>query len=135
MSQKLRRTSGWGHTLLGNPEQGVSSCTRALALQREIGDRRSEADTLDSLGYAYHHLGNYSHARTHYEQALTLYRELGVWHSQADTLTRLGDTHEAAGDTDAAERAWLQALSILDQHDHSETERIHTKLRHLTPTL
>jgi tetratricopeptide (TPR) repeat protein len=119
--------------VLGNPKLGLTYCTQALAVQREIGDRRGQADTLDSLGYAHHHLHDHPQARVCYEQAIALYRELGDRRGEADTLTHLGDTHHAAGETEAAAHAWRQALTILDHLDHPDADRLRARLRQHTP--
>ncbi|HEU4396504.1 MAG TPA: BTAD domain-containing putative transcriptional regulator, partial [Actinomycetota bacterium] len=125
---------GWYHAQLGDYESALSPCLRALELQREIGDRRGEADTWDSLGYVYHHLGRYREATTTYGRSLELYRELGDRYSEADSLNHAGETHHAAGDVDAARRAWQLALTILEQLNHPDAERVRARLRPVTAT-
>jgi len=86
-------------------------------LLQDLNDRRGEATTLDSIGYAHHLLGEPEQALTYYQQSLTLNRELGGRYSQAEILSRLGDTQHATGDLEAARDAWQEALDILDHLD------------------
>jgi tetratricopeptide (TPR) repeat protein len=101
--------------LFGEPQQALTHCQQALALNRKVGDRRLEADTMGSLGYAHHLLGQHRQAIDHFQQSIAIEQELGNRHTLATTLDHLGDAHLAAGDRDAAHNAWQQALSILDQ--------------------
>jgi DNA-binding SARP family transcriptional activator len=119
---------GWCHAHLGDHHRALERCRRALALLRRFGDRVGEADTLDSLGYAHHHLGHHRQAITSYRRATHLYRVLGDRYDEAATLTRLGNTYHAVGDTDAASATWHRALTIFDELDHPDAERVRTKL-------
>jgi tetratricopeptide (TPR) repeat protein len=103
-------------------------CEQALGLQQELGHRRGEAATWDSLGVAHHHLGRYADAVACYHQALTLFRDLGNRYNEADTLVHLGDTCDASGDTGAARARWRVALAILTDLDHADAEQVHARL-------
>src|SRR5439155_15793301 len=48
---------GWLYSLLGQHDQTLVYCRQAVTVCQEIGDEQTEADSLDSLGHAYHHLG------------------------------------------------------------------------------
>src|SRR5438093_642406 len=74
---------GWYHALLGDPQQALIHCRQALALRRNLGDRRGEAHTLDSIGYAHHLLGHHEQAAAYYQQSLILKGEVGDRHGQA----------------------------------------------------
>ncbi|HZM76295.1 MAG TPA: tetratricopeptide repeat protein [Candidatus Limnocylindrales bacterium] len=66
-----------------------------------------------------------------FQQAIELYRELSDRFHEADTLTHLGDAHHSAKDLDAARLAWQQALTILDELDHPDAERVRANLHRL----
>ena len=57
---------GWLYAHLGQYDQALEHCQRALTLHRESGNRGGIADTLDSLGYAYLQLGDLAQAKAHY---------------------------------------------------------------------
>jgi DNA-binding SARP family transcriptional activator/Tfp pilus assembly protein PilF len=122
---------GWFLALLGDHRQALHYCERALALMEEIDDRSGKAAVWNSLGYIHHHLGHHDRAIAHYERSLDLFRELDFRSEEATTLTGLGDTHRALGDIRAARHAWRQALTILDEFDHPDADKVRTKLGHL----
>jgi tetratricopeptide (TPR) repeat protein len=62
----------------------------ALAIVRDIGDRRSEGIWLGSLGEVACEIGDYQVARRRFEAALAIARELGDRRSQRDWLGDLG---------------------------------------------
>jgi tetratricopeptide (TPR) repeat protein len=49
-------------TSLGEPEEALASHQSILGLQRRLGDRRGEAETLNSLGVLYNNLGEFGQA-------------------------------------------------------------------------
>ncbi|MGH3750691.1 MAG: tetratricopeptide repeat protein [Micromonosporaceae bacterium] len=97
-------------------------------MQQEVADRRGEAATWDTLGYAHHHLGQHQEAIRCYRHALELFLKTGDRYYQADTLVHLGDTQHATGDSDSARRTWEQALEILDDLGHASAEVVRTKV-------
>ncbi|MEU2339877.1 tetratricopeptide repeat protein, partial [Streptomyces sp. NPDC013172] len=123
---------GWFHTRLGQHQQALDHCQQALALQQELGDDSSAADTWDSIGLALHHLGRYDEAVTSFRNALDLYQQTGgpPWYTAA-ALGRLGDTYLSAGQPDAARAAWTEGLDILEQLSHADAEPLRVRLRRL----
>ncbi|MFD8723533.1 BTAD domain-containing putative transcriptional regulator [Streptomyces sp. NPDC059629] len=124
--------AGWQHASLGQHQQALDHCRQALALQQELGDDISAADTWDSIGSAVHHLGRYDEAVTSFRNALALYQQSGgaPWYV-AGTLQRLGETHLSAGQPEAARTAWTEALAIRERLGHADAERLRTRLRQL----
>ena len=62
------------------PSRGVGllgSIGEQETFEREIGDRRNEAASLDSIGFAYQGLGEFDRALDSYEQALRIQRTFG----------------------------------------------------------
>jgi tetratricopeptide (TPR) repeat protein len=78
-----------------------------------LGDRRGEANTWDTLGFACQHLGDYDEAVMCYRSSLALNRENGHRFNLFENLDHLGDVHRAMGDEDAARDYWRQSVTIL----------------------
>ena len=121
---------GWFHIQLGDHEEGLVHCQRALDMQKEIPDRLSQAETLDSIACAYRFLARYDEATAYYYQALRLFREFGgVLRSPA--LVFIGDTRLAAGDPESAGTAWRDAVAILDDLRLPEAVGMRARLSNL----
>ncbi len=119
---------GWYYAQLGNYQQTLTYCEQALASWAALGDRYGQANAWDSLGYAHHHLGYHAEAAEYYQKALVPYRDLGDRYYEAGTLTRLGEAYQAAGEVDSARDAWQRALTILEQVNHPDADKVRTKL-------
>jgi tetratricopeptide (TPR) repeat protein/transcriptional regulator with XRE-family HTH domain len=124
---------GWSEAqLVGNsPRRVVACCQLALGLNREIGNKIGEAESWDSLGYAYHQLGDHGQATACYERAISCLGELASRHEEAVTRTRLGDAHLASGDPERARDAWERALAVFDEEDHPSAGPVRRRLQHL----
>jgi tetratricopeptide (TPR) repeat protein/transcriptional regulator with XRE-family HTH domain len=120
--------AGWSCVLLGRHREALRHCGKAVALNRELGNRSGEAATLDSLGYAHYQLGNYAHAVRCYQQSVDAFGDTDDAHHRAQALTHLGDAHRESGSTGAARRAWRQALTILEDLQHPDAERLRSRL-------
>lgn len=57
-------------------EQAIDYHEQALAIAREIGDRRGEWNHLANLGVAYEKLGQMEKARNHRQAAFEIYEEI-----------------------------------------------------------
>lgn len=121
--------AGWCHAQLGEFDDALAYCQRALALHQACGNRRGEANTWDSLGNIHHQLGDRERATASYRQAITLFREVGNHYDEAATLVRLGDMQVSVGDTDAGRTAWHEALGMLEALDHPFADQVRTKLK------
>ncbi|WP_328686119.1 AfsR/SARP family transcriptional regulator [Streptomyces sp. NBC_00343] len=119
---------GWFNTLLGQPEQALTHCGQALALQQGLGDDVNEAHTYDSIGLAHCRLGRYEQAVAAYREAVDGYRRGHVPSFVARALVSLGDTHLEAGQPEAARAAWAEGLAIMDQLGHAEAEPLRDRL-------
>jgi tetratricopeptide (TPR) repeat protein len=82
----ISRLIGWSYTDLGQHTQALDYFQQALAIYREIGDRKSgdsyasrreELSTLDNIGWSYVALKQYPQALESFQQALATYREIG----------------------------------------------------------
>jgi tetratricopeptide (TPR) repeat protein len=99
-----------------------------LALLRQLGDRRGEADAWDSLGYVHDRLGHHGEGTACYGQAVDLFHSLGNRYAEAGVLARLGDAHLSAGATADANDAYERALRILDDLGHPDAHEVRGKL-------
>ena len=113
-----RNRCGWFHALLGDYQEALACCQKALAQQEELGLVSPQTDTWDSLGYINLGLGYHAEAVACYEKALHLCLASGNRGALAPSYTNLGDAHLAAGDRNAARHAWRQALTLLEELDH-----------------
>lgn len=78
---------------------------QALAIARELGERRSESIALGNLGLVALGRQDYERAREHYTQALVMARQLGDQDRMGYTLTGLGEAHAGVEQLDAAASA------------------------------
>ena len=125
---------GWCHAMLGEHHEALQICEKALTRQQDSTDWYGAAFTLDSLGYVHHLRAEYPRAVDRYLEAVGLWRQLGDCGNEAATLDRLGDTHGADGAVGAARDAWSQALSILDDINQAQADRIRADSSTLGPT-
>jgi len=85
---------------------------QALAIDREIGDRRGEAVDLGNVGNCYHDLGETRRAIGLYEQALAIDRETGHRAGAADHTGNLATCQADLGETRRAIGLHERALAI-----------------------
>jgi tetratricopeptide (TPR) repeat protein len=88
-----------GQTLheLGRPERSLDNLTRALALQREIGDRGGEGETLRVVAEVHRDTGRLAQALEHADAAVELAGELGERRLLADALNTQASVHHRLG--------------------------------------
>jgi DNA-binding SARP family transcriptional activator/tetratricopeptide (TPR) repeat protein len=79
-----RHSIGYALHHLGRYAEAIASYQSALALFRELGDRRNEADLLDRLGDSQLAAGDGAAAAQAWRQALAIVADLG--HPDADTI-------------------------------------------------
>ncbi len=63
-------------------EEAIGYTEQALAISREIGDRRGEGNHLANMGMAYHRLGDNERARRLWQEALAIFEEIKSPHAQ-----------------------------------------------------
>jgi tetratricopeptide (TPR) repeat protein len=124
----------WSNSLLGNYEQALTYCQKALQLLGEHGDRSERGAIQHTIGYAHHHLGEYVAAVAFYRDALHNYTITGDRVSEATTLTHLADTQLALGNLDAVAASWRHALEILDDLGRPAPANLRARLNDLETT-
>ncbi|MCP4698572.1 MAG: tetratricopeptide repeat protein, partial [Gammaproteobacteria bacterium] len=84
---------------------------QALAIHREIGDRRGEGRDLGNIGVVYGNLDQYK-ALEYYEQALVIIREIGDRRNEGTNLGNIGNAYSNLGQYAKALEYYEQALAI-----------------------
>ncbi|HYE13533.1 MAG TPA: tetratricopeptide repeat protein, partial [Pyrinomonadaceae bacterium] len=99
---------------LGDSRAAMMLADRALVISTELGEagRRVRADSLKSLGMAYHMVGRFEEADRYKEQALQMFRELEDRLRVGNLLNSLGETARLRGDYRAAFARYQEALAI-----------------------
>jgi predicted ATPase/DNA-binding CsgD family transcriptional regulator/Tfp pilus assembly protein PilF len=85
---------------------------QAVAMARELGDKRQITDALNALAAIELVQGDYSAARSLMEETLAAYRELGVDVFIASTLNNLGEVARYQSDYTSAEGYYRESLGI-----------------------
>jgi class 3 adenylate cyclase/tetratricopeptide (TPR) repeat protein len=104
---------GWTHTFLGEVEASALG-ERALAISRELNDRRLVAQSLNLLGAIACDLhGDPEQAARHFEEAVVMFRELGDRRGVHISLNNLGYVAiQARSDYAVAVGLFQEALAI-----------------------
>jgi predicted ATPase/class 3 adenylate cyclase/Tfp pilus assembly protein PilF len=95
----------------GRAEEGGSMVDEALALARDLHDRRREAAILGSLGNLRRDQGRIDESTAHLEAAIAIHRDLGNRHALGTVLGNLGIIHAEQGRLDDAIAHFEQALA------------------------
>jgi tetratricopeptide (TPR) repeat protein len=93
-------------------KEAIDFHQQSLEIQREIGDKCGEADSLGNLGNAYDSLGEYQRAIDFYQQSLEIQREIGDKYGEATSLGNLGSTYRALGEYQRAINFYQQSIEI-----------------------
>jgi tetratricopeptide (TPR) repeat protein len=86
-----------------------------LAINRELGDRRTIARSLNNLGNVLLNMGDLAGAHAHLEEAVTLQREIGDRFLLANALNSLGNLVRDEGDLAQAQALYAESMSINKQ--------------------
>jgi tetratricopeptide (TPR) repeat protein len=97
----------------GDHEQAAEQHLAALAILRQLGDRRAEALTLNNLALALVHIAGVAVAVQHFEQALLVLRELGDEEHEGQVIANLGFVRRRQGRDEEAETLLHAALDKL----------------------
>ncbi len=97
---------------MGDFQEAMAPCERAVALWREIGDDGELSISLNSLGIMLQMLGRYDEARGTHEEALSIRRRIGDRYGIATSLGSLASVAHAGNDTAAAITAVEESIDI-----------------------
>jgi predicted ATPase len=84
----------------------------ALAIARELGDRREEVEQIYNLSFAHASQGEMPEAIALVEQAKAMYEELGIRRGVADTMWILGIIARLMGDLDRSKELAEEAVRL-----------------------
>jgi tetratricopeptide (TPR) repeat protein len=116
LQREAQANEAWGSTLLAQRdyETARKRLEGALALARESGARRVEADSLSDLSWLlwFQSTGDLAVERAYRRKALAMYREIGDRRGEAQALNGLGTLYGGPGDLPAARSYTEQALAI-----------------------
>jgi tetratricopeptide (TPR) repeat protein len=85
------------HRRTGAYETALTNYRAALAIAMELGDRRTQVDTLIGIGATFHNTGRYGEALIHHERALAISRSISERYEEAVALRHLGEVLTASG--------------------------------------
>jgi len=81
---------------------------------REIGNKKGEADDLNNIGSVYKTQGKLEEAFKHHQLALKIHREIGNKQGEADALGNMGIVYQYQGKLEEALNKFKEALEIFD---------------------
>lgn len=116
--------------LLGNTCHGqnrIAECVayfeEALAIHREVGDRRGELGALNNLALVTARAGSHlARSRVYLEQALVICREIGDRFAEGVVTFNLAVNSERGGDHPTAEAYYAESLAVRREIDAREGE-------------
>jgi tetratricopeptide (TPR) repeat protein/DNA-binding SARP family transcriptional activator len=111
------------HQETGRPADAIKEYRRAVAIYREIGDLRGEADSLNNIGMCYAYMSRDGEAIIHHQKALQISQDLSERYEQAIALRNIAEVHRRAGRYGVAienfERSLALARAIGDAHQEA----------------
>ncbi|MDH3254636.1 MAG: CHAT domain-containing protein [Acidobacteriota bacterium] len=87
---------------------------RSLALWRQVGDRRGEADALLDLGSVFSDLSEPRRAGEHFERSLALWRQVSDRRGEALALVGLARLYDRTADYQTALNVAREALALIE---------------------
>lgn len=111
---RAKALSDTGHLLYhqGELQRSRALLDEAIAMFRQLGDRRGLAETLNHVGVVLRRQGAHTQAIPVHEETLALFREAGNSFEITETLNILGICHRKRGDYDRAVALSREALAI-----------------------
>jgi class 3 adenylate cyclase/tetratricopeptide (TPR) repeat protein len=106
------KSLGMAYHSLGRFEQAEEFKGQALQTYRELDDRRSVGNLLNSLGETARLRGDYAAALGRYQEALTIAREIGNHVGEILYLSNLGGARVGLGEYEAAEADLRQSIEL-----------------------
>ena len=97
---------------IGLYEKSIDCSEKALAIAREVWNRKNEGNALGNLGNAYSSLGQVEKAIEYYEEALEIAIEIGNTSVAGNTLGNLGNAYSSLGQVEKAIAYYEEALEI-----------------------
>jgi tetratricopeptide (TPR) repeat protein len=108
--------------IAGDPAESGRLHQQSLALCRQLGDRRGEANSHHALFIGDARRLHFFTALRHSRQALSLFQSIGDKAGEIEVLTSLSWFHSLTGSRDRARALCLQALSLIEETSHPSVE-------------
>jgi len=99
----------------GEYDQAVEVLEKAIAIAKQLKDKRLEARVLNNFGHIYRERGDLANALNYFGTALEINEELGDEFSQSINLTSISNLHYDLNDFDSALEYALKCLSIFER--------------------
>jgi DNA-binding SARP family transcriptional activator len=100
------------HRRTGAYETALANYRAALAIAMELGDRRTQVDTLIGIGATLHSIGRYGDALIHHERAVAISRSIKERYEETVALRHLGEVLTSSGRYPAAAEHLRQAYAL-----------------------
>ena len=113
----IYNSTGTANRLKGEYGKALTFHNKALENDRELGNRKDEALSLNNIGNVYLKQGKYYQAVSNYEQSLEIRQDIGDKIGVASSLNNLGLVYRNQGDLDRALVYNQNALKIFQQID------------------
>jgi tetratricopeptide (TPR) repeat protein len=97
---------------LGEEQKALDYYNQALPLERAVGDRATEAETLSRIGKVYADLAERQKALDYYNQGLLLRRAVGDRNGEGTTLSNIGALYADLGEKQKALDYYNRALPL-----------------------
>jgi CHAT domain-containing protein len=106
---------GFLYNVLGQKQKAQEYYETALHILKRVGDRSSEATTLNNIASVYTALDQKQKALEYFENALNIYREVGDRSGEAATLNNIGRVYYDLGEKQQALEDYENSLHILQE--------------------
>jgi CHAT domain-containing protein/Tfp pilus assembly protein PilF len=106
---------------LGQHKKALTSHHKALAIHREIEDRKGEGGALTNIGVVYDELGQNEKALSYYLKALVIHREIGDRTWEGIALSNIGVVYSNLGQYLKAHQSFEESLKICQKIGAPET--------------
>ncbi|QKW38408.1 tetratricopeptide repeat protein [Actinomadura sp. NAK00032] len=100
------------HRRTGAYETALANYRAALAIAMELGDRRTQVDTLIGIGATFHNTGRYGESIIHHERALAISRSINERYEETVALRHLGEALTTSGRYRTAVEHLRQAYAL-----------------------
>jgi CHAT domain-containing protein/Tfp pilus assembly protein PilF len=94
-------------------KKALEKYNEALPLRQAVGDRRGEANTLNSIGGIYMLMGEMQRALEKYNGALSIFQTIGDRRGEAATLNNIGEVYRQVGEMRKALEKHNEALPLM----------------------
>ncbi|MEO0843116.1 MAG: tetratricopeptide repeat protein [Cyanobacteria bacterium J06643_5] len=99
----------------GKPKEALNNFEKALAISKQVGDKKGEGVTLNYIGLIYRNLEQYRKALDYYQQSLAIIKQVGDKKGEGRTLSNIGIVYGKLGQYRKALDYYQQSLAIIKQ--------------------